>query len=151
MNRKGLILLVEDNPDDVELTLRAFEMNDIGHRIAVVHDGQEALDYVFSEGAYGQRDETTTPRLVLLDLKLPKLDGHEVLRRIRCDDRTNRLPVVVLTSSTEDRDVERSYDLGANSFVCKPLDIIEFLGTIRQITSYWLDLNTPSWNSGRGR
>jgi two-component system, response regulator len=135
------ILLVEDNPDDVELTLRAFERNNIGNEVIVASDGEEALDYVFATGKFKDRDPDKTPTVVLLDLKLPKLTGLDVLRRMRADPRTRRLPVVVLTSSNEERDIIASYDLGANSFVRKPVDFAQFLDAARQLGLYWLVLN----------
>lgn len=141
MIRSRIILLVEDNADDLELTLRAFEKNNIVHQFVVARDGQEALDYLFCAGAFAGRDPQETPEVVLLDLKLPRLDGLDVLRRMRADERTRRLPVVVLTSSNEEQDVVRSYDLGANSFVRKPVDFAEFLTAAREIGVYWLDLN----------
>jgi CheY-like chemotaxis protein len=150
MIRNHVILLVEDNPDDVELTLRAFEKNNITSDIVVVNDGQQALEYIFAEDSEGT-PPATMPDLVLLDLKLPKVDGHEVLRRIRIDDRTNRLPVVVLTSSSEEQDIGISYDLGANSFVRKPVDMGEFVSAVRQLGMYWLEMNETPWNWGRAR
>ena len=141
--RTGTILLVEDNPDDVELTLRAFERNRLANDIVVVRDGAEALDYLFGTGAHAGRDLSAAPEMVLLDLQLPKVDGLEVLKRIRADERTRRLPVIVLTSSREKRDVLRSYDLGANSFVRKPVDFVEFVDATRQLGLYWLALNEP--------
>lgn len=143
MTRSRTILLVEDNPDDVELTLRAFEKSRLVNDIVVVRDGAEALDYLFLTGVHAGRDASRAPAIVLLDLKLPKLDGLEVLKRIRADDRTRRLPVVVLTSSKEESDVLRSYDLGANSFVRKPVDFAAFVDAARQLGLYWLVLNEP--------
>ena len=144
MTRTRTILLVEDNPDDVELTLRAFEKSRLGNDIVVARDGSEALDYLFGTGIHAERSPSSMPEIVLLDLKLPKVDGLEVLKRIRADERTRRLPVVVLTSSKEERDVLRSYDLGANSFVRKPVDFVEFVEAARQLGLYWLVLNEPS-------
>lgn len=141
MNRSQLILLVEDNPDDVLLTRRAFERSHVSNEIVVVRDGEEALDFLFATGAHAQRDTTRTPAVVLLDLKLPKLDGLEVLRRLRAEPRTRRLPVVILTSSREQRDLVASYDLGANSFVQKPVDFEQFAEAARQLGLYWLVLN----------
>ena len=141
------ILLVEDNPDDVELTLRAFAKNRLAEDIVVARDGVEALDYLFGTGAHAGRDLSSLPRIVLLDLQLPKIDGLEVLRRLRADDRTRRLPVVVLTSSREQQDILRSYDLGANSFVRKPVDFVEFIEAARQLGLYWLGLNEPPVSS----
>jgi two-component system response regulator len=143
MNRSRTILLVEDNPYDVELTLRAFAQSKIKNEIVVVHDGKEALDYLFGTGAYAGRDLKNAPEVVLLDLKLPKVDGHEVLRRIRADARTRRLPVVVLTSSSEEQDVIQSYDLGANSFMRKPVDFAQFVEAVNHLGLYWLVLNEP--------
>ena len=141
MIRSRIIMLVEDNADDLELTLRAFEKSGISHEIVVARDGQEALDYLFVAGKFAERDPHVVPEVVLLDLKLPKLDGLDVLRRLRADERTRRLPVVVLTSSKEEQDVLRSYDLGANSFVRKPVDFAQFLQAARQLGVYWLDAN----------
>lgn len=143
MSRKSL-LLVEDNPDDVELTLRAFRRNQLTNEIVVATDGEEALDYLFCTGAHAGRDPNDQPSVVLLDLKLPKVMGLDVLKRLRADQRTRRLPVVVLTSSNEDRDVIASYDLGANSFVRKPVDFAQFLDAARQLGLYWLVLNETS-------
>ena len=141
MSRNNLILLVEDNPNDVELTLRAFRKSKVLNEIEVVCDGVEALDYLFSAGAFAGRDSSASPEVVLLDLKLPKIDGLEVLRRMRADERTRRTPVVVLTSSGEEKDIVSSYDLGANSFVRKPVDFNEFLEAAQQLGLYWLVLN----------
>ena len=141
MSRNNIILLVEDNPNDVELTLRAFRKSKVLNEIEVVRDGVEALDYLFSAGAFAGRDPNASPEVVLLDLKLPKIDGLEVLRRMRADERTRRTPVVVLTSSGEEKDIVSSYDLGANSFVRKPVDFNEFLEAAQQLGLYWLVLN----------
>lgn len=137
------ILLVEDNPDDVELTLHALEEHNISNKIEVVEDGAEALDYLFATGAYAGRDMSEMPSVVLLDLKLPKVDGLEVLRRIRDDDRTKNLPVVILTSSSEEEDLTKSYELGANSYVRKPVNFDQFSEAVRQLGLYWLLLNEP--------
>ena len=137
------ILLVEDNPDDEALTLRAFKKNNILNQIVVCRDGAEAVDFLFAQGAYADRVDEPLPQLVLLDLKLPKLDGTEVLRRIRANERTRLLPVVVLTSSKEDRDIIDSYQLGANSYVRKPVDFTEFLSAVRSLGLFWLVLNVP--------
>ena len=141
--REGLILLVEDQDDDVELTLRAFSRSNIANEIVVVRDGEEALDYLLTSGPYADRDPSLTPSVVLLDLKLPKVSGLDVLRRMRADTRTRRLPVVVLTSSNEERDVIASYDLGANSFVRKPVDFAQFIEAAHHLGLYWLVLNEP--------
>jgi len=137
-----VILLIEDNPDDEALTLRAFKRSNIMNEVLVVHDGVEALDYLFAQGAYADRDPTQLPELVLLDLKLPRIDGLEVLRRLRADARTRLLPVVVLTSSDEERDIVESYSLGANSYIRKPVDFTQFTEAVRQLGLYWLVLNT---------
>lgn len=136
-----VILLVEDNPDDVLLTLRAFRKNDPTSRIVVAHDGQEALDYVFAEGLHMRRPPEDLPALILLDLKLPKIDGLEVLRRLRAHSATMTLPVVILTSSDEVCDIRESYRLHANSFIRKPVDFTQFLEAVRQLGTYWLKLN----------
>lgn len=141
MTRSGIILLVEDNPDDLELALRAFEKSKVVNRVVVARDGQEALEYLFASGPHAGRSGDDDPQVVLLDLKLPKLDGLSVLRRIREDERTRRIPVVVLTSSQEESDLIASYDLGANSFVRKPVDFAEFSEASRNLGLYWLVLN----------
>lgn len=137
------ILLVEDNRDDEALTLRALKKNNIKNEVVVARDGVEALDYLFGTGTYAGRDVSETPQVILLDLNLPKLDGLEVLRRLRNDDRTRLLPVVILTSSNEDRDRIRGYGFGANSYVRKPVDFTQFLEAVRQLGLYWLVLNVP--------
>ena len=137
------ILLVEDNPNDEALTLRALRKNNIQDRVVVARDGAEALDYLFGTGVYQDRSPTEVPRVVLLDLKLPKVDGLEVLRRLRADARTKLLPVVILTSSNEERDRIDGYTLGANSYVRKPVDFNEFVDAVRQLGLYWLLLNQP--------
>jgi CheY-like chemotaxis protein len=136
-----VILLIEDNPDDEVLALRALKKNNIKNEVVVAHDGAEALDYLFGRGAYAQRDLTETPQVILLDLKLPKVDGLEVLRQIRADERTRFLPVVVLTTSKEEQDMLDSYSLGANSYIRKPVDFIQFTEAVRQLGMYWLLLN----------
>ena len=138
-----LILLVDDNTSDVELTKRALEKRHISNELLVAEDGKQALDYLFAEGAHAGRDATDLPTLVLLDLKLPKLDGLEVLRRIRADPRTKRLPVVILTSSNEEQDLAAGYDLGANSYIRKPVDFAKFAEAIEYLGLYWLVLNEP--------
>ena len=138
-----VILLVEDNPDDEALTLRAFKQNNIRNDVVVAHDGVEALDFLFGTGTYQGRDMSVQPQLILLDLKLPKLDGLEVLKRLRADARTQCLPVVVLTSSKEDQDLIQSYHNGANSYVRKPVDFSQFIEAVRQLGLYWLVLNEP--------
>lgn len=136
-----LILLVEDNPDDELLLLRALKKNHILNRVVVARDGVEALNYLFSTGAYEGKHSEPLPQLILLDLKLPKIDGHEVLKRLRADPRTKYIPVVVLTSSTEERDIITSYDVGANGFVQKPVDFNEFVDVANQLGVYWLAVN----------
>ena len=136
-----MILLVEDNPDVEALTLRALKKNNIGNQLHVAHDGVEALDFIFCTGPYADRDPRDQPQVVLLDLKLPKVDGLEVLRRIRTDNRTQRLPVVILTSSNEEQDLITGYNLGVNSYVRKPVDFNEFIEAVRQLGLYWLVLN----------
>jgi two-component system, response regulator len=135
------ILLVEDNPNDVELTLHALKKNNIANSIHVVRDGAEALEYLFSSGADAGRDFNHTPKMILLDLKLPKVDGMEVLKRIKSDERTRPIPVVVLTSSREERDIVESYRLGVNSYITKPVDFEQFTEAVRQLGLYWLLLN----------
>ena len=140
MNKRH-ILLVEDNPDDEELTLRALSRNLIANEVIVAHDGQEALDFIFGHAAWKGRDPADLPALILLDLNLPKVDGLSVLRQIRADERTRRAPVVILTSSSEQQDLIRGYDLGANSYVRKPVAFEEFVEAVRQLGVYWLVLN----------
>jgi two-component system, response regulator len=142
MTVANCVLLVEDNPDDEALTLRALKKNNILNPVVVVHDGAEALDYLFCEGKHAGRPPDL-PQLVLLDLKLPKLDGLEVLKRLRAEPRTRLVPVVVLTSSSEEKDVLESYNLGANSYVQKPVDFTRFSEAVRQLGMYWLVLNQP--------
>jgi two-component system response regulator len=136
-----VILLIEDNQDDEELALLAFRKSNIANDVVVARDGAEALDYLLGTGAHAGRDPKVLPQVVLLDLKLPKIDGLEVLKRLRADPRTRRLPVVVLTSSREEQDLIESYDLGANSYVRKPVDFAQFAEAVRQLQIYWLVLN----------
>lgn len=136
-----VILLVEDHPDDEELTMRALAKNNILNEVVVARDGVQALEYLFGTGAYAGRDLSQMPQIVLLDLKLPKVDGLEVLRRMRADERTKFLPVVILTSSKEEQDIVKSYQLGANSYVRKPVDFQEFTTAVQQLGLYWLILN----------
>lgn len=141
---KKIVLLVEDNPDDEELTRLAFDECHLANELIVVRDGQEALDYLFSTGKHAGRDAAEMPQVVLLDLKLPKVDGLEVLQRLRSDERTKRLPVVVLTSSKEEQDLIDSYSLGASSYIQKPVDYLQFVEAVRQLGLYWLVLNQVS-------
>ncbi len=142
MNDK-IILLVEDNPDDVELTLRSLKKNNLRNEVIVVGDGVEALDYLFRTGAYADRDLSIMPAVILLDLKLPRIDGLEVLKRLRANERTALLPVVILTSSKEEQDMINGYKLGANSYVRKPVDFTQFNEAVKQLGLYWLLLNEP--------
>jgi two-component system response regulator len=141
VTRSRVILLVEDNPDDVVLTLQAFEKSPLVRDVVVAPDGEQALDYLFATGAHADRDPTIMPEVVLLDLKLPGIDGIETLRRLRADPRTRRLPVVILSSSRDEADLISTYDLGANSFVRKPVDFEHFITAARQLGVYWLELN----------
>jgi two-component system response regulator len=136
-----MILLVEDNPDDEALTLRAFDKNNITNEVVVVRDGAEALEWLFAEGEYADRDAGEHPEVILLDLKLPKVDGLEVLRRIRENERTKLLPVIILTTSEEESDRLAGYSLGANSYIRKPVDFSQFIEAVRQLGLYWLVLN----------
>jgi two-component system, response regulator len=138
-----VILLVEDNPDDEALTRRALKKNNILNEVVVAHDGVEALDFLFGTGTYAGRDVKIVPQIILLDLKLPKLDGLEVLRRIRADERTCILPVVILTSSKEEQDLVNGYKLGANSYIRKPVSFTQFSEAVRTLGLYWLVLNEP--------
>ncbi len=138
------ILLIEDNPDDETLTLRALKKNNIKNEVVVARNGAEALDYLFGTGPYAGRDLTVMPQVILLDLKLPKIDGLEVLRRLRANELTRLLPVVILTSSNEEQDRVNSYGLGANSYVRKPIDFGQFIDAVRQLGLYWLILNEPA-------
>jgi len=143
MNGKKTILLVEDNANDEYLTLRALKKYNVANDVVVAHDGVEALDYLFCTGPYANRDIRELPVVVLLDLKLPKVDGLEVLRRVRGDERTRLLPVVILTSSNEERDVINGYKLGTNSYIQKPVDFTAFMDAVGQLGLYWLMLNQP--------
>ncbi|HVU13177.1 MAG TPA: response regulator [Phototrophicaceae bacterium] len=137
------ILLVEDNPRDVELTLRALKKHNLSNHVQVVRDGEEALDFIFGTGPYSGRDVNIKPRIILLDLKLPKVDGLEVLQAIKSDANTRTIPVVVLTSSREERDVVQSYELGVNSYIVKPVDFEQFSESMQHLGMYWLLLNIP--------
>ncbi len=138
------VLLVEDNPNDVEMMLYAFEQNRLSNRVHVVRDGAEALDFIFGAGPYAGRNVADVPKVILLDLKLPKVDGIEVLRRLKSDPRTQAIPVVVMTSSREERDAVETYKLGVNSYIVKPLDFAKFTEAVRQVGLYWLLLNQPT-------
>jgi two-component system response regulator len=140
---KGPILLVEDNPDDQKLTVRALKKNNITNDIVITEDGVQALDYLFGTGQFAEPDSRQRPSLVLLDLKLPKIDGLEVLRRLRSDERTKMVPVVILTSSKEEQDLIKGYELGANSYVQKPVNFLEFVEAAGRLGVYWLMLNEP--------
>ena len=139
----GIILLVEDNPDDVALTLRALKKSAIANELVVAHDGVQALDYLFGTGTYAGRNPAVPPALILLDLKLPKIDGLEVLRRLRADERTRFVSVVILTSSKEQRDIVEGYKLGVNAYVQKPVDFEQFSSVIEQVGMFWLVVNQP--------
>ena len=141
--KNKIILLVEDNPSDVGLTQRALAKSHIANEMVVAEDGQDALDYIFAAGNYTGRDVKETPAVVLLDLKLPRVDGLEVLRRVRADERTKRIPVVILTTSKEEQDVAQSYDLGANSYIRKPVDFKQFVESVERLGLYWLVMNEP--------
>jgi CheY-like chemotaxis protein len=141
--KNKIILLVEDNPSDVGLTQRALAKSHIANEMVVAEDGQDALDYIFAVGKYTGRDVKETPAVVLLDLNLPRVDGLEVLRRIRADERTKRIPVVILTTSKEEQDVAQSYDLGANSYIRKPVDFKQFVESVERLGLYWLVMNEP--------
>ncbi|MGA2446540.1 MAG: response regulator [Opitutaceae bacterium] len=143
MNNPKTILLVEDNPDDAALTLRALKKHNVANEVVEAHDGVEALDYLFGTGAHAGRNIRQQPQVILLDLKLPKVDGLEVLRRVRNDPRTRLLPVVILTSSNEEKDRVNGYALGANSYIRKPVDFTQFAESVRQLGLYWLLLNEP--------
>ncbi|ETX07311.1 MAG: chemotaxis protein CheY [Candidatus Entotheonella gemina] len=137
------ILLIEDNPDDIELTLHALQRHQLANRVEVVRDGAEALEFLFCVGAYAHRRIDTPPKLVLLDLKLPKVNGLEVLRQLKADPRTRMIPITVLTSSREDHDINESYQLGVNSYIVKPVDFVQFADAVRQLELYWLVINQP--------
>jgi two-component system response regulator len=141
------ILLVEDNPNDVELALRALKKHNLTNKVHVVKNGAEALEFIFGTGAYAGRDVNNKPKVILLDLKLPKVDGLEVLRRVKADERTKVIPVVVLTSSTEERDIIESYQLGVNSYIVKPIDFDKFIDAVSELGLYWLLLNQPPLGS----
>lgn len=143
MTEKKIILLVEDNPDDVELTRRAIRKNNILNELVVARDGAEALDYLFATGAHAGRNLNHMPTVVLLDLKLPKVDGLEVLRRLRAEERTRLIPVVILTSSREEQDIIAGYKLGCNSYIRKPVDFLQFTEAVQNLGLYWLLLNEP--------
>lgn len=143
MQRDGTVLLVEDNADDEELIRIALDADEYVKQLHVVRDGAEALDYLFRTGAHADRDASIWPQVVLLDLKLPKVGGLEVLQHLRADARTKMLPVVVLTSSTQEEDVIRSYQLGANAYVRKPVEFSEFMDAVRQLLQFWLRVNQP--------
>jgi two-component system response regulator len=143
LDQRADILLVEDNPNDVKLTLLAFKTANLANTVHVARDGVEALEYLFGDGASPDQELSQRPKLVLLDLKLPRLDGHEVLKRIKGDSRTAAIPVVMLTSSGEERDVMRTYEIGANSYIIKPVDFEQFTEAVRDIGKYWLTINHP--------
>ena len=151
MIRSRIILLVEDNPNDVKLTMSAFEKSNVSNEIVVVSDGEEAIDYLFATGRHAGRDPKVMPEVVLLDMKLPKIDGLGVLRRLRADERTRRLPIVILTTSKEEKDITSSYNLGANSFVRKPVDFVQFIDAARHLGLYWLVMNEPPPRRETGR
>jgi two-component system response regulator len=149
MKTNHSILLVEDNPDDEALTIRALRKNNITNELVIARDGAEALDYLFGTGKYEGRDTSVTPQVTLLDLKLPKIDGLEVLKRLREDERTELLPVVILTSSNEEQDLVKGYRLGANSYIRKPVNFDQFIEAVRQLGLYWLLLNERPPVAGR--
>jgi two-component system response regulator len=135
------VLLVEDNPDDIELTKRAFQKNNITNKLVIAHDGVETLDYLFGRGKYKGRDISNVPKFILLDLKMPKVDGLQVLKQIREQEITRYIPVIILTSSQDKKDILNGYELGANSYIIKPIDFVQFHQVVQQIASYWLVLN----------
>lgn len=138
------ILLVEDNPNDIKLTLRALQKNNLANHVHVVYDGAEALDFIFHRGQYAGRNVNEKLKLILLDLKLPKVDGLEVLKAIKADETTRTIPVVILTSSKEERDIVEGYKLGVNSYVVKPLDFDQFIASVAELGLYWLIINEPA-------
>ena len=137
------ILLVEDNPNDVELTLRALRLHNLANRIHVARDGVEALDFLFQTGEYGNRNGMANPKVVFLDLKMPRVDGLEVLRKVRENDATRKIPIVIVTSSREEQDIVRGYEYGANSYVVKPVDFDKFISVMKELGMYWLVVNQP--------
>lgn len=137
------ILIVEDNRNDAEMAMRALKKNNLSNRVLIVEDGEEALDFIFAKGKFAGRDKSTRPRIILLDLKLPKIDGLEVLKKIKSNEQTKIIPVIVLTSSKEETDVIRSYQLGVNSYIVKPVDFNKFVEAIKEVGLYWLLLNQP--------
>ena len=141
INREVEILLVEDNPDDANLAIRALKKQNLANKLIHLKDGIEALDFLFATGAYEGRDMQNTPKVILLDLKMPRLHGLEVLERIKCDARTKIIPVVILTSSAEDPDIKRSYELGANSYIVKPVEFDNFVKAVSELGLYWMSLN----------
>ena len=143
INEAVEILLVEDNPNDVELTMRALKKNHLANKVLVVIDGAQALDFIFRTGAYTGRDVANNPKIVLLDLKLPKVNGIEVIRKIKSDEKAKVIPIIVLTSSEEEKDVTESYGLGVNSYIVKPVDFDKFAKTVAEIGLYWLLVNKP--------
>jgi two-component system, response regulator len=149
MSPERVIMLVEDDPKDEALTLRALKKSNVMNPVVIARDGAEALDYLFARGAHAGRDRAVVPQVILLDLKLPKVDGLEVLEALRADEQTRLLPVVVLTSSMEEQDLLRSYRLGANSYMRKPVDFSQFIEAVRQLGLYWLVLNQAAPNIGR--
>jgi len=140
--KKKAVLLIEDNPDDVELTLRAFRKNNIANDIIVIEDGEKAINYLFRKEEYADRDPGELPSIILLDIKLPKIDGIEILRRIKADGKLKLIPVIILTSSHEEQDLVNSYSFGANSYIRKPVDFTEFMNVTQQLGVYWLMLNS---------
>lgn len=140
MDKNRVIMLVEDNQRDQKLTQAALNLSNINVELAIVNDGLEALDYLFNTGDYAGKDNPL-PKVILLDLKMPKLDGHQTLKRLREDERTKRIPIIILTTSKQDRDITEGYDLGVNSYILKPIDFEQFADTMRKLTEYWLDLN----------